>query len=77
MRLPKQCAPVKRPHFVQPASCVDVVHSSLPGRKDLIRILLDLRHGANYNDPAAFANRSYNQVMHSGRCSFASLGRFV
>ena len=76
MRLPKQCVPVKRPHFVQPASCVDVVNYSLPNRQDRGLILQDLLFGANYNDPAAFAYRNYNQVMHSSRRGFANISRF-
>jgi len=51
MKLPKQSPPVKRPHFIQPHQCVDVVH----GRgEDLLEITMDLMHGANYNDPAQF-----------------------
>lgn len=47
-RHPKQSPPVKRPHFFQPHMAVDVLH----GRgEDLVRIRLDLLHGANYNDP--------------------------
>nr|ANA85196.1 BisB [Prochloron sp. LV5] len=76
MRLPLLSAPVKRPHFIQPAQCVDIENGRL---KDLLHIRLDLLHGANYNDPAAFANRSFNQVMHSsasnGWGGFASMGR--
>ncbi|MFM7280141.1 MAG: cyanobactin biosynthesis system PatB/AcyB/McaB family protein, partial [Microcystis aeruginosa] len=26
MRLPKQSAPVKRPHFIHPHECVDIIH---------------------------------------------------
>lgn len=70
MTFPKQSPPVQRPHFVQPGICVDVEN----GRpEDLVAIRIDLLHGANYNDPAVFAQRSYNQVMHSG---FGGFGRF-
>ncbi|QIZ71371.1 cyanobactin biosynthesis system PatB/AcyB/McaB family protein [Oxynema aestuarii] len=56
MRLPKQCRPIKRPHFVQPAECVDLVN----GRPDdLLGIRMDLLHGANYNDPARFNYPGY------------------
>ncbi len=65
MALPKQSAPVHRPHFVRPGTCVDL-ENGLP--EDLVAIRIDLLHGANFNDPAVFAPRSYNQVMHSGRC---------
>ena len=55
MRLPKQAAPVKRPDIIYPHRAVDVVH----GRpEDLVAIRMDLLHGANYNDPAAFAYRT-------------------
>lgn len=68
MSLPKQSMPVKRPDLVDPSSCVDYLNGT---DKENIRMIIALIHGANYNDPAAFANRSYSQVMHSGR------GRFV
>lgn len=77
MRLPILSSPVKRPHFIQPGMCVDLDD----GRpEDLVHIRMDLLHGANYNDPPAFANRNFNQVMHSsasqGWGGFASMGRF-
>ncbi|HEY9803086.1 cyanobactin biosynthesis system PatB/AcyB/McaB family protein [Anabaena azotica] len=66
MRLPSLSPPVKRPHFIQPASSVDLEK----GRdEDKISILLDLLHGANYNDPAAFQYRSYKQIMTSSMAS--------
>jgi cyanobactin biosynthesis protein (PatB/AcyB/McaB family) len=74
MRLPKQSMPVKRPDLVQPSTCVDLVHGLAD---DITETTQDLLFGANYNDPAAFAYRSYNQVMYSGRGGFASVGRFV
>ena len=70
MTLPKQTPPVKRPHFLQPATCVDVENGSA---ESLVSIRMKLLHGANYHDPAAYALRSYNQVMHSG---FSPLGRW-
>lgn len=73
MAFPKQAPPVKRPHFIQPALTVDVENGDL---EDLVHIRMDLLHGANYNDPAVFAQRSYNQVMHSGLGGFAPMGRF-
>lgn len=63
MTFPKQTAPIKRPHFIQPATCVDVENGSV---ESLVSIRMKLLHGANYNDPSAYALRSYNQVMHSG-----------
>lgn len=62
MRLPYLSPPVKRPHFVQPASVIDVENGSI---EDLVHIRMDLLHGANYNDPAVFEYRSYKQVMTS------------
>ncbi len=63
MRLPKQAAPVKRPDIIQPARTVDVIH----GRpEDLVHIRMDLMNGANYNDPAPFMHRNYNQIKSSG-----------
>ncbi|AFY58673.1 hypothetical protein Riv7116_6331 [Rivularia sp. PCC 7116] len=62
MRLPYLSPPVKRPHFMQPATSVDLENGRL---EDLVHIRMDLLHGANYNDPAAFEYRSYNQVMTS------------
>jgi cyanobactin biosynthesis protein (PatB/AcyB/McaB family) len=48
--------------------------------EDLVHIRMDLLHGANYNDPPAYANRSFNQVMHSsasqGWGGFGGMGRF-
>jgi cyanobactin biosynthesis protein (PatB/AcyB/McaB family) len=81
MRLPVLSPPVKRPFFIQPALCVDVENGS---PENLVSIRMDLLHAANYNDPPAYANRSFNQVMHSsasqstsqGWGGFASMGRF-
>ena len=54
--------PVKRPHFVDPSSSVDVVH----GKRDhLLSVGIALIHGANHNDPARFASPGYQQVMQS------------
>lgn len=60
--LPKQVLPVKRPHFVQPYDCVDVIHGR---RADLISIRLELIHGANYNDPQVFQYPPYEYLMMS------------
>lgn len=68
MSLPKQCIPVKRPDLVDPFSCVDFLNGT---ELENVLMIIDLLMGANYNDPAAFANRSYSQVMHSWG------GRFV
>ena len=73
MTFPKQVPPVKRPHFTQPALTVDVENGSA---NSLVHIRMDLLHGANYNDPAVFAQRSYNQVMHSAWSGFSGISRF-
>jgi len=62
MKLPNLSAPVKRPELIHPHRSVDVVN----GRsEDLVDIRIDLMHGANYNDPAAFAYRSYPKLKSS------------
>lgn len=71
MRLPILSPPVKRPHFIQPALCVDLENGSA---EDLVSIRMDLLHAANYNDPPAFANRSFSQVMHSSVSQSSSQG---
>jgi len=73
MTIPKQSPPVRRPHLVKPADCVDV-QSGRP--QDLFALRIDLLHGANYNDPASFTHRSYQQVMHSGWRGFGNAGLF-
>ena len=67
MRLPKLSPPVKRPDIIYPHRSVDVIHGRV---EDLVHIRMDLLHGANYNDPAAFQNRSYQQIKSSCRCMF-------
>jgi cyanobactin biosynthesis protein (PatB/AcyB/McaB family) len=54
--------PVKRPHFVVPSTCVDVVHGTV---EQLTSVAIKLVHGANYNDPAPFESPPYQQVMRS------------
>jgi cyanobactin biosynthesis protein (PatB/AcyB/McaB family) len=54
--------PVKRPHFVVPSTCVDVVHGT---PDNLIAMAIRLIHGANYNDPAPFESPAYQEVMSS------------
>jgi cyanobactin biosynthesis protein (PatB/AcyB/McaB family) len=68
MRLPVLSPPVKRPDVIYPHRSVDVIHGTVD---ELLSIRMKLLHGANYNDPAAFANRSYQQLKSSGcRCAF-------
>ncbi|MBE9161249.1 MULTISPECIES: cyanobactin biosynthesis system PatB/AcyB/McaB family protein [Microcoleaceae] len=62
MNLPKLSPPVKRPELIHPHRSVDVVN----GRsEELVDIRIRLMHGANYNDPAPFAYRSYQQLKSS------------
>jgi len=52
MTLPRQSPPVKRPDVVEPCTTVNVVNGKLDY---MIRIRMELTHGANYNDPAHFS----------------------
>jgi|GEM_PF-838987 len=63
MRLPKQAAPVKRPDIIYPHRAVDVTLGTI---EDLLAIRIHLLHGANFNDPAAFQPRTYQQLKTSG-----------
>lgn len=65
MRLPNLSPPVRRPDVIYPHHSVDVIHGTAD---ELLAIRLKLLHGANYNDPAAFVHRSYQQLKSSG-CS--------
>jgi cyanobactin biosynthesis protein (PatB/AcyB/McaB family) len=62
MALPLLARPVTRPHFVDPATCIDTVHGT---PDDLRQLWLDLLFGANFNDPASFRSAGYGQVMNS------------
>ena len=63
MKLPKQSPPVKRPDLIQPHEAVDVIHGDVEA---LVNVRMKLLHGANYNDPAGFQYRTYNQLKTSG-----------
>ncbi|MBD2255587.1 cyanobactin biosynthesis system PatB/AcyB/McaB family protein [Nostoc parmelioides FACHB-3921] len=65
MRLPVLSIPVKRPDIIYPHRSVDVIHGEV---EDLVKIRMKLLHGANYNDPPAFQQRSYQQFKTSGYC---------
>ena len=54
MKLPKQAAPLERPHKIPPHESVDMIHGRL---EDLFAIRMALIHGANHNDPAYFDYR--------------------
>ncbi|MCU0546306.1 MAG: cyanobactin biosynthesis system PatB/AcyB/McaB family protein [Oscillatoriaceae cyanobacterium Prado104] len=45
-----------------PHRAVDVVNGTVEG---LVRVRMKLLHGANFNDPAAFEHRSYQQIKYS------------
>lgn len=62
MRLPILAAPVKRPDIIYPHRAVDVVNGTVD---QLVRVRMKLLHGANFNDPAAFQCRSYQQLKSS------------
>jgi cyanobactin biosynthesis protein (PatB/AcyB/McaB family) len=62
MALPVLAKPVKRPHFVNPETCVDLDHGEDGDRK---HVWSNLVFGANYNDPASFRYAGYRQVMSS------------
>ena len=64
MRLPKQAPPVQRGEVIAPQhQAVDASHGQT---EDLIALRMELLHGANYNAPAAFCQRSYAQLKTSG-----------
>ncbi|WP_432020073.1 cyanobactin biosynthesis system PatB/AcyB/McaB family protein [Streptomyces sp. 1222.5] len=56
---PRQDPPVCRPELVRPHHLVDVEHGS-PER--LVRIRMNLMHGANFNDPQYFAFPSHERM---------------
>ncbi|MEZ4552734.1 MAG: cyanobactin biosynthesis system PatB/AcyB/McaB family protein [Dehalococcoidia bacterium] len=56
---PPQLAPVRRPHFIQPHTCVEVDGGPL---EQLLWIRMKLLHGANYNDPAYYMQH-HNDVL--------------
>ena len=58
MSLPRQSPPVTRPDVIDPSSTVDVNRGNLAY---LIRVRMELTHGANYNDPAHFAMQSHHR----------------
>ncbi|MEH2425090.1 MAG: cyanobactin biosynthesis system PatB/AcyB/McaB family protein [Nostoc sp.] len=70
MKLPKQSPPIKGPGLIQPHEAVDMVHGNV---KKLVNIRMRWLHGANFNDPAGFGHRSYNQLKTSGLVALALL----
>lgn len=63
MRLPQLSPPVQRPEIIYPHRVVDVINGSV---EQLVRVRMKLLHGANFNDPPAFQERSYQQLKSSG-----------
>ena len=59
MAMPILTRPVTRPHFVEPATCVDLEHGGFD------TVWRELIFGANYNDPAPLRYPGYSQVMSS------------
>ncbi len=53
---PPQVAPVKRPAVVAPHAGLDLEHGSI---ERLVQLRMELMHGANHNDPTAWALPSY------------------
>jgi len=66
MRLPPQVPPVKRPHRVSPHQAVDVTHGRV---EDLVRVRIELMHGANFNDPQAFRCPAWCQMARDHGCN--------
>jgi cyanobactin biosynthesis protein (PatB/AcyB/McaB family) len=60
--MPKQAPPVRRPELIQPHTVIAVDHGSI---EQLIKIRMDLMHGANFNDPAPFAFPIYQRAQQS------------
>jgi cyanobactin biosynthesis protein (PatB/AcyB/McaB family) len=61
---PRQNAPVKRPEIIPPHNGVEVAYGTVG---DLVRIRIDLIHGANINDPPGWRFPSYESLKTSGR----------
>lgn len=59
---PRQSAPVTRPEIIAPHTTIDVVHGRI---EDLVRIRMNLTHGANFNDPPAWRFPSYDALKTS------------
>lgn len=57
---PPQVAPVTRPFFTQPHESVDATHGDL---LTLLKTRMELMHGANHDDPAAWGPASYGDRM--------------
>ena len=72
MKIPKQSPPIQRTDLIHPHETVDVVHGNV---EELVNIRMKLLHGANYNDPAGFQHRTYNQLKSSERLAHRHVPR--
>lgn len=61
--IPPQHPPVKRPDVIYPHRAVDCDHGD---DHAVIKVRLDLMHGANYNDPPYYRYPSYQTMIPSG-----------
>lgn len=62
---PKTSSASKKTGYHLPPSRSHVILGTV---EDLMAIRIDLLHGANFNDPAAFQYRSYQQLKTSCGC---------
>ncbi|MGC7102942.1 cyanobactin biosynthesis system PatB/AcyB/McaB family protein [Amycolatopsis lurida] len=62
--MPKLAPPVRRPELIQPHRVVEISRGSTDR---LIAMRMRLMHGANFNDPQAFAYPSHERMRVSAR----------
>jgi cyanobactin biosynthesis protein (PatB/AcyB/McaB family) len=81
MRLPTLAAPVKRVDvtqgtikpdqpeivYLQPHQVVDVTQGTI---SDLVAVRIKLLHGANFNDPPRYQQKTYQQMKTSSAYGF-------
>lgn len=61
-RMPSQVPPVKRPEVVEPHKVVDLEHGE---GSDIVTVLMELLHGANFNDPPALNTPPFERLLGS------------
>ena len=66
--MPPQHPPVKRPDVIYPHRSIDCEHGN---DRDVIKVRMDLMHGANYNDPTYYRQPSYQDMIPSALVSLA------
>jgi cyanobactin biosynthesis protein (PatB/AcyB/McaB family) len=71
--LPLFVAPVLRPEVVQPFLTVNLKGGT---PEQVLHVIFDLIHGANYNSPQCFLRRDYSQLKSSLVCAAPLFGRF-